>query len=68
MKIEQEEYDRIEARNVDLSRQLRDANYKIIALENLLKEIEDIATRNTYGNAELNLRKIKEVITSDQTN
>ena len=67
MKIDQREYDRVNARCIELSKQLRDSNYKIVSLENKFKEVEEIATRNTYGNAEVNLRKIKEVITSDQT-
>lgn len=68
MFINQNDYDKLNARPVELSRQLRDANLKIMQLEDKLEEINKIATRNTYGNAELNLRKIKELVIDDKSN
>lgn len=67
MLINQSDYDRLNARPVELGRQLRESNLKIMQLEDKLEEIKNIATRNTYGNAELNLRKIKELATDNQS-
>ncbi len=69
MIISKTEYDRLNARCIELSRQLRDTTLSKMKLEDSLDEIKDVATRNTYGNTEVSLRKIKELVqTAIQTN
>lgn len=68
-------YDRVNARNVELARQIRDLNeeskylheenrnlrYENVEQKDALKEIIKLTESNNYNNTEVLLRKIKEL-------
>ena len=81
MFISRKEYDKVNARNVDLAGQVRDLNkenrclytenkdlrFENEELQDLLKRVEELATSNTYNNDKAVLGKIKEVISRYQS-
>lgn len=81
MFISRKEYDKVNARNVNLAGQVRDLNkenkclytenkdlrFENEELQDLLKRVEELATKNTLGNEKAILRTIKEVISDYQS-
>lgn len=82
MFISNRRYDRLNARNVELAREVRDLNEENRAvyeenrdlrfeneeLRNIINKIYSLSTSNTYNNEKVILTKIREVITDAQIN